>query len=159
MPKNPIAPEIPRRRALIYLGGAVLSLALTPWGALGARAGEEINRPLIPEDLSDEEKTLVPRIDMPLVSDDARIVPIEVTVDHQMTPRDYVEWVEIWDDKAKFKRKMRFHFTPANGQAYLRANIKVPDTTVIKVRAKFSKDGVWEGERDIKVEGGGKYSC
>ncbi len=158
MPRNAKLPGIPRRQALIYLAGATLSLVLTPWGAGSARA-EEIHRPLIPDDLSDEEKTLVPQIDMPLVSDDPRIVPIEVVVNHSMTPQDYVEWIEIWDDKAKFKRKLRFHFTPANGQAYLRANIKVPETTVIKVRAKFSKDGIWEGERDIKVEGGGKYSC
>jgi len=158
MPHEPKLPGIPRRQALIYLAGATLSLVLSPLGGGAARA-EEIHRPLIPEDLSDEEKTLVPQIDMPLVSDDPRIVPIEIVVNHRMTPKDYVEWVEIWDDKAKFKRKLRFHFTPANGQAYLRANIKVPETTVIKVRAKFSTDGIWEGERDIKVEGGGKYSC
>ena len=147
-----------RRQAMLCIAGAVTTLALSPLSALNSWA-QEINRPLIPDDLSDEEKTLVPMIDMPKVTDDPWLVPIEIKVNHKMTPDDYVQWVEIWDDKAKFKRKARFHFTPANGQAYLRTNIKVADTTAIKVRAKFSKDGIWESEKDIKVEGGGKYSC
>jgi len=147
-----------RREAILCIAAATTTLVFTPLFA-GESWAEEINRPLIPGDLSEEEKALVPRIDMPKVTDDPWLVPIEIRVKHKMTPDDYVQWVEIWDDKAKFKRKARFHFTPANGQAYLRTNIKVADTTAIKVRAKFSKDGIWEAEKDIKVEGGSKYSC
>lgn len=150
--------RINRREAMLCIAGAMTALVFTPLAATKSWA-EEINRPLIPEDLSEEEKALVPMIDMPKVTDDPGLVPIEIRVNHKMTPNDYVQWVEIWDDKAKFKRKARFHFTPANGQAYLRTNIKVADTTAIKVRAKFSKDGIWEAEKDIKVQGGGKYSC
>jgi desulfoferrodoxin (superoxide reductase-like protein) len=151
-------PHMNRRRALVCIAGAATTLVLSPLSAVESRA-EEIKRPLIPGDLSEEEKALVPMIDMPKVSDDPWLVPIEIQVKHKMVPDDYVQWIEIWDDKAKFQRKARFYFTPANGQAYLRTNIKVAETTAIKVRAKFSKDGIWEAEKDIKVEGGSKYSC
>ena len=145
-----------RREAIVTIAGVVSTLVLAP---LARAAEEEIHRPLIPDELSEEEKPFVPQIDMPQVTDDPATVPIEISVDHVMKPDDYVQWVEIWDHKGKFPRKARFHFTPANGRAYLRTNIKVPGTTVIKVRAKFSQDGIWEAEKDIKVASGSKYSC
>jgi desulfoferrodoxin (superoxide reductase-like protein) len=147
-----------RREALFCIAGAITATLLIPFAPAHSKE-EEIHRALIPDDLTEEEKELVPVIDLPKVADDPLLVPIEIKVNHKMAPDDYVEWVEIWDDKAKYKRKARFHFTPANGQAYLRTNIRVLESTTIKVRAKFSTDGIWEAEKDIKVLSGSKYSC
>jgi len=147
-----------RREAIVCIGGAITVIFLTSMTTLGAEE-EKIYQPLIPEDLTDEEKKLVPVIDMPKVADDPLLIPIDIKVNHKMTPDDHVQWIEIWDDKAKYKRKARFYFTPANGHAYLRTNIRVLETTTIKVRARFTKDGVWESDKDIKVVSGSKYSC
>jgi desulfoferrodoxin-like iron-binding protein len=144
-----------KKTTLLTLSFSTLSLLHVPFGF----GEEEIHRPLIPEDMTPEEKSHVPQIDMPKVTDDPGIVPIRITMDHPMTEDHFIEWVEILDDKAIFKQKARFYYTPANGKAYLFTNIKVPETTTLKVRAKCNKDGIWEAEMDIKVAGGGKYSC
>ena len=147
--------EFLKKTAQLTLSISMVSLIHAPF----AFTEDEIHRPLIPEDMTAEEKMHVPQIDMPKVTDDPGIVPIQITLNHPMTKDHYIQWVEIWDDKAKFKQKVKFYFTPANGKAYLFTNIKVPETTTLKVRAKCNKDGIWEGEMDIKVSGGGKYSC
>jgi desulfoferrodoxin (superoxide reductase-like protein) len=152
--------NLSRRRFIVTVAGASFSAALTPVvRTAGAAAAVKIHRPLDPDDLTDREKKLVPRVDLPAMADNQGTVPIRILVDHVMTDKDYVEWIEIRDDKAVFKRKARFYFTPANGRAYLQTNIKVPNSTSIKVRAKFSRDGIWESEKDIKVPGGSRYSC
>ncbi len=153
------------RRRFLYL-----ALASSASGALAALFGLDARRlaaqapayeffnvvkdPANPTAL---EKEHIVDVRLPLIAEDGANVPIVVSLpDHPMTADDYIKSIQIVNFKDPIVSKGIYHFTPANGLAYLSTQIRMDggDPTVYVI-AECSKHGKWVTSKQLKVSLGG----
>jgi sulfur-oxidizing protein SoxY len=72
-----------------------------------------------------------------------------------MTPQSYVKHIYIVADKNRIPIVTRVALTPAAGQAYMGANIRLGETTDVRAIAEQSDGTLYALKREVKVTVGG----
>lgn len=82
-------------------------------------------------------------LDMPLVAEDGRVVPVIVESDLPMTTRHYVKGVHLIVDHNPDAHLAAFHLTPALGDVSISTRIKMKRTTWVRAILETSTGEVW----------------
>jgi sulfur-oxidizing protein SoxY len=82
-------------------------------------------------------------LDMPLVAEDGRIVPVIIESDLPMTPDHYVKAVHLIVDHNPDPHLAAYHLTPALGSVALQTRIKMKRTTWVRAILETSTGEVW----------------
>lgn len=102
------------------------------------------------------EKEHLLNIRMPVIAEDGANIPIIVSMDHPMDPDHYIESIQIINFNDPVVNKGVYHFTPANGQAFIANQIRMDGGDVeVFVIARCTKHGRWVGNKQLKVSLGG----
>lgn len=82
-------------------------------------------------------------LDMPVVAEDGRVVPVILETDLPVTPESYVKAVHLIVDHNPDPHLAVFHLTPAMGEVSLSTRIKMKRTTWVRAIAQTSNGDVW----------------
>ena len=102
---------------------------------------------------SDAVHTL--RIDLPVLADDPTAVPLQVSVDHPMDSDHFIRSLEVTLETDPVPYKGKFHFTPANGRAWVAFQFRSGIGGVLKVVGECTRHGRFVGTREVRVGEGG----
>jgi sulfur-oxidizing protein SoxY len=95
------------------------------------------------------------KLELPIIAENGAVVPISVEVSSPMTPQNYVRTIYIISDKNRRPMNARFHLTPAMGQAFVAANLRLGESTDVRAIAELSDGTLLQAKRDVKVTIGG----
>ena len=95
------------------------------------------------------------KLDIPLIAENGAVVPVSVEVNAPMTAQSYVKHIYIVADKNRIPIVTRVALTPAAGQAYMGANIRLGETTDVRAIAEQSDGTLYALTREVKVTVGG----
>lgn len=96
------------------------------------------------------------RVSAPTIAENGGAVPVSVTVDWPMTESDYIESVYLFVEHNPLPLTSEYHFTPANGVAYVAERIKMAKTDYIHVVARTNAGKLMAAvPRKVKVTIGG----
>ena len=150
-----------RRMALGVLaavaGGALTLAAPAPAAAQALGANEPLDvalkrvfggRPM-------KDGSGVIKLDVPLIAENGAVVPVAVEVNAPMTAQSYVKHIYIVADKNRIPIVTRVALTPASGQAYMGANIRLGETTDVRAVVEQSDGTLLAVKREVKVTVGG----
>jgi sulfur-oxidizing protein SoxY len=90
-------------------------------------------------------------LDMPLVAEDGRVVPVVIESDLPMTSSGYVKGVHLIVDHNPDAHLAAFHLTPAVGTVSLATRIKMKRTTWVRAILETSSGEVWAGYARVLV--------
>lgn len=90
-------------------------------------------------------------LDMPLVAEDGRVVPVIIESDLPMTPGDYVKGVHLFVDHNPDVHVAGFYLTPALGKVSISTRIKMKRTTWVRAVIETSAGAVWAGYAHVNV--------
>lgn len=82
-------------------------------------------------------------LDMPLVAEDGRVVPVIIESDLPMTSERYVKGVHLIVDHNPDAHLAGFHLTPAVGTVSLSTRIKMKRTTWVRAILETNTGEVW----------------
>ena len=95
------------------------------------------------------------KLDIPLIAENGAVVPVSVEVNAPMTPQAYVKHIYVVADKNRIPIVTRVALTPASGQAYMGANIRLGETTDVRATVEQSDGTLFALKREVKVTVGG----
>jgi sulfur-oxidizing protein SoxY len=95
------------------------------------------------------------KLDIPLIAENGAVVPVAVEVNAPMTPQSYIKHIYIVADKNRIPIVTRVALTPASGQAYMGANIRLGETTDVRAVVEQSDGTLFAVKREVKVTVGG----
>jgi desulfoferrodoxin (superoxide reductase-like protein) len=134
------------RRAFLGLGPGAVGLAV----AGPARRVAAADAPP-----SDVERLHRPRVRLPRATANGGKVPIVVEMAHPMEPDHYIERIHVLNPRDPVPSKGVFHFTPANGQAYLALQARLDaGASEVVVTAECTRHGSWSARQPIVIEPG-----
>ena len=90
-------------------------------------------------------------LDMPLVAEDGRVVPVMIESDLPMSADQYVKAVHLIVDHNPDPHLAAFHLTPALGSLSLSTRIKMKRTTWVRAILETSGGEVWAGYAKVLV--------
>jgi sulfur-oxidizing protein SoxY len=90
-------------------------------------------------------------LDMPLVAEDGRVVPVIIESDLAMTAEQYVKGVHLIVDHNPDAHLAAFHLTPALGKVFISTRIKMKRTTWVRAILETSTGEVWAGYTRVLV--------
>jgi sulfur-oxidizing protein SoxY len=90
-------------------------------------------------------------LDMPLVAEDGRVVPVVIESDLPMTGESYVKGVHLIVDHNPDPHLAAFHLTPALGSVFISTRIKMKRTTWVRAIVETSSGEVWAGYSRVLV--------
>jgi sulfur-oxidizing protein SoxY len=90
-------------------------------------------------------------LDMPVVAEDGRVVPVIIESDLPMTPDQYVKGVHLIVDHNPDAHLAAFHLTPALGKVSISTRIKMKRTTWVRAVLETSSGEVWAGYARVLV--------
>ena len=90
-------------------------------------------------------------LDMPVVAEDGRIVPVIIESDLPMTPDHYVKAVHLIVDHNPDPHLAAYHLTPALGSVALQTRIKMKRTTWVRAILETSTGEVWAAYAHVNV--------
>jgi sulfur-oxidizing protein SoxY len=90
-------------------------------------------------------------LDMPLVAEDGRIVPVIIESDLPMTADNYVKAVHLIVDYNPDPHLAAYYLTPAIGSVALETRIKMKRTTWVRAMVDTSKGDVWAAYAHVNV--------
>jgi sulfur-oxidizing protein SoxY len=90
-------------------------------------------------------------LDMPLVAEDGRVVPVVIESDLPMTSEQYVKSVHLIVDHNPDVHLAAFHLTPALGTVSLSTRIKMKRTTWVRALLETNTGEVWAGYARVLV--------
>jgi sulfur-oxidizing protein SoxY len=90
-------------------------------------------------------------LDMPLVAEDGRIVPVIIESDLPMTVENHVKAVHLIVDFNPDAHLAAFHLTPAVGSVSISTRIKMKRTTWVRAIAETSTGEVWADYARVQV--------
>jgi sulfur-oxidizing protein SoxY len=90
-------------------------------------------------------------LDMPLVAEDGRVVPVIIETDLPMTAVDYVKAVHLIVDHNPDPHLAAFHLTAALGKVSISTRIKMKRTTWVRAILQTSTGDVWAGYTRVLV--------
>ncbi len=95
------------------------------------------------------------KLDIPLIAENGAVVPVAVEVSAPMTPQSYVKSIYVVADKNRIPIVARATLSPASGEAYMGANIRLGETTDVRAIVEQSDGTLWQARREVKVTVGG----
>jgi sulfur-oxidizing protein SoxY len=90
-------------------------------------------------------------IELPLIAEDGGNVAMSVEVTSPMTPQSYVKAVYVLSDKNPRPLNAKFNLTPACGQAYVAANIRLADTGDVRAVAEMQDGALFMVRKSVRV--------
>lgn len=90
-------------------------------------------------------------LDMPLVAEDGRIVPVIIESDLPMTAERYVQAVHLIVDHNPDAHLAAFRLTPAIGSVSISTRIKMKRTTWVRAIAATNTGEVWASYARVQV--------
>jgi sulfur-oxidizing protein SoxY len=90
-------------------------------------------------------------LDMPLVAEDGRVVPVMIESDLPMTQERYVQAVHLIVDHNPDAHLAAFHLTPAVGSVSISTRIKMKKTTWVRAIMETNTGEVWAGYSKVQV--------
>jgi sulfur-oxidizing protein SoxY len=90
-------------------------------------------------------------LDMPLVAEDGRIVPVIIESDLPMTAEQHVKAVHLIVDHNPDPHLAAFHLTPAMGSVAIQTRIKMKRTTWVRAILETSSGDVWAAYAHVNV--------
>jgi sulfur-oxidizing protein SoxY len=90
-------------------------------------------------------------LDMPLVAEDGRVVPVVIESDLPMTGERYVKGVHLIVDHNPDAHLAAFHLTPALGVVSISTRIKMKRTTWVRAILETNTGEVWAGYTRVLV--------
>jgi sulfur-oxidizing protein SoxY len=90
-------------------------------------------------------------LDMPLVAEDGRVVPVIIETDLPMTADNYVRAVHLIVDHNPDAHLAAFYLTPALGKVSISTRIKMKRTTWVRSILQTSTGEVWAGYARVLV--------
>jgi sulfur-oxidizing protein SoxY len=90
-------------------------------------------------------------LDMPLVAEDGRVVPVIIESDLPMGSDRYVKAVHLIVDHNPDPHLAAFHLTPALGTVSISTRIKMKRTTWVRAIVETSTGEVWGGYSRVLV--------
>ncbi|HZN97597.1 MAG TPA: thiosulfate oxidation carrier protein SoxY, partial [Gemmatimonadales bacterium] len=90
-------------------------------------------------------------LDMPLVAEDGRVVPVMIESDLPMSSNQYVKSVHLIVDHNPDPHLAAFHLSPALGSVSLSTRIKMKRTTWVRAILETSGGEVWAGYAKVLV--------
>jgi sulfur-oxidizing protein SoxY len=90
-------------------------------------------------------------LDMPLVAEDGRVVPVIIESDLPMGAEEYVKGVHLIVDHNPDPHLAAFHLTPALGSVSISTRIKMKRTTWVRAIVETSTGEVWAGYARVLV--------
>jgi sulfur-oxidizing protein SoxY len=158
-------PDEPSRRS--FLRSALLAAAGMAGSGSLLGAGRLLAAPGGPEDpeVPNEEVARILReisggkpirrghltLDMPLVAEDGRIVPVIIESDLPMTGDRYVKAVHLVVDHNPDAHLAAFQLTPAIGSVSISTRIKMKRTTWVRAIATTNTGDVWAAYARVQV--------
>jgi sulfur-oxidizing protein SoxY len=94
-------------------------------------------------------------LDTPLIAENGAVVPVSVRVDSPMTPKNYIKHIYIVADQNRIPIVTRVTLTPAAGQAFMGANVRLGETGDVRAVVEQSDGTLWQVTREVKVTVGG----
>ena len=94
------------------------------------------------------------KITLPEVTDQARYVPLRVSVDSPMTAEEHVKAIHVVAERNPTPAVASYHLGPANGKAEISTRIRLLQTQVVVVAAEMSDGSVRIGKARCKIIGG-----
>ncbi|HXE58321.1 MAG TPA: thiosulfate oxidation carrier protein SoxY [Gemmatimonadales bacterium] len=91
------------------------------------------------------------QLDMPVVAEDGRVVPVIIESDLPMTDERYVKGVHLFVDHNPDVQVAAFHLTPAMGEVMLTTRIKMRRTTWVRALVETNAGEVWAGYAHVRV--------
>jgi sulfur-oxidizing protein SoxY len=90
-------------------------------------------------------------LDMPLVAEDGRIVPVMIETDLPQTADRYVKAIHLIVDHNPDPHLAAFHLTPAIGAASITTRIKMKRTTWVRAVVETSTGEMWADYSRVRV--------
>jgi sulfur-oxidizing protein SoxY len=90
-------------------------------------------------------------LDMPLVAEDGRIVPVIIESDLPMTAERYVKAVHLIVDHNPDAHLAAFHLTPEIGSVSISTRIKMKRTTWVRAIAATNTGEIWAAYARVQV--------
>jgi sulfur-oxidizing protein SoxY len=90
-------------------------------------------------------------LDMPLVAEDGRVVPVIIESDLPMVKEQYVKGVHLIVDHNPDAHLAAFHLTPALGQVSISTRIKMKRTTWVRAIVETNTGEVWADYSRVRV--------
>lgn len=90
-------------------------------------------------------------LDMPVVAEDGRVVPVVIESDLPMTGDRFVKDVHLIVDHNPDAHLAAFHLTPALGQVSISTRIKMKRTTWVRAILETNTGEVWAGYTRVLV--------
>jgi sulfur-oxidizing protein SoxY len=90
-------------------------------------------------------------LDMPVVAEDGRVVPVIIDADLPMTAERYVKAVHLIVDHNPDPHLAAFELTPALGKVSLQTRIKMKRSTWVRCIAETSDGEVWADYARVSV--------
>ncbi len=91
------------------------------------------------------------QLDMPVVAEDGRVVPVIIESDLPMSDDRYVKGVHLIVDHNPDPHLAAFHLTPAIGSVSISSRIKMKRTTWVRAIVETSNGEVWAGYTRVLV--------
>jgi sulfur-oxidizing protein SoxY len=90
-------------------------------------------------------------LDMPVIAEDGRVVPVIIESDLPMTSDQYVKAIHLVVDHNPDAHLAAFELTPAIGAVSISTRIKMKRTTWVRAIAQTSADEVWAAYARVQV--------
>jgi sulfur-oxidizing protein SoxY len=90
-------------------------------------------------------------LDMPVVAEDGRVVPVMIESDLPMTGSHFVNGVHLIVDHNPDAHLAAFHLTPALGRVSISTRIKMKRTTWVRAILETNTGEVWAGYTRVLV--------
>jgi sulfur-oxidizing protein SoxY len=97
----------------------------------------------------------VVKVDLPLIAENGAVVSIAVEVASPMTPASHVKSIYVLSDKNRRPLNAKFSLTPDSGAAWVGANLRLGESTDVRVVAEMSDGKLVAARRHVKVTVGG----
>ena len=95
------------------------------------------------------------KLDVPFIAENGAVVPVGVEIGVAPTATDYVKTIYIVADKNRIPLVARVTLAPEAGQAVVGANIRLGETTDVRVIVEKNDGSLWQVKREVKVTVGG----
>jgi sulfur-oxidizing protein SoxY len=158
-----------RRRTMKALGAAGLAAGALSLGLLApgsVLAQQTLGMPLPDEKVADTLQRLFAgrplqpagdrlKIEAPMIAENGAVVPIKIDANLPMAPDNYVRKVYVIADKNRRPLNATFTLTPDAGKASLATNVRLAETSDVRVIAEMSTGALYEAKQEVKVTVGG----
>jgi len=158
-----VTKEIMTRRGFLKVSIAGLSaaaLTALPWPEIALAedpADSVFNFVKDPDNPTELEAEHVMNVRLPLIAEDGANVPVIIAIeDHPMEPDHYIKSIQILGFNDPIVGKGLYHFSPANGQAYISTQMRMDGgDSGVYVVIECSQHGKWVSYNELKVSLGG----